>query len=130
MTLVSVPALAGSAMWHSDDWRAKIFFVFYLPVWLVGLLLMWAISRYREYVADRTAALITGAPEQLMSALAEIGGKGPHGDLRGGVAIQALCIVPTKTTGWRRLEVLADHPPLEKRLERLEELSHKLGQAV
>ena len=129
MTLVSVPALAGSAMWASDDWRVKIFFVFYLPVWLVGLLLMWAISRYREYVADRTAALITGAPEQLMSALAEIGGKEPHGDLRGGVAIQALCIVPTKTTGWRRLEVLADHPPLEKRLERLEELSRKLGQA-
>ena len=130
MTLVSVPALAGSAMWHSDDWRGKMVFVFYLPIWLVGLLLMWAISRYREYVADRTAALVTGAPEQLISALTKIGGKEPRGDLRGGVAIQALCIVPTKTTGWRRLEMLADHPPLEKRLERLEELSHKLGRAA
>jgi heat shock protein HtpX len=127
MTLVSVPALAGSAMWHADDSRAKILFVLYFPVWLVGLLLMWAISRYREYVADRTAALVTGAPEQLMSALAELGGREPRGDLRGGVAIQALCIVPTKTTGWRRLELLADHPPLEKRLERLEELSRELG---
>jgi heat shock protein HtpX len=130
MTLVSVPALAGSAMWHSDDWRGKIVFVLYFPIWLVGLLLMWAISRYREYVADRTAALVTGAPEQLMSALTKIGGKEARGDLRGGVAIQALCIVPTKTTGWRRLEMLADHPPLEKRLERLEELSRKLGRAT
>jgi heat shock protein HtpX len=130
MTLVAVPALAGSAMWHSDDWRTKIFFVLYLPIWLVGLLLMWAISRYREYVADRTAALVTGAPEQLMSALVKISGKEARGDLRGGVAIQALCIVPTTTTGWRRLEMLADHPPLEKRLERLEELSRKLGRAT
>jgi heat shock protein HtpX len=130
MTLVSVPALAGAAMWHAEDWRGKIVFVFYFPVWVVGLLLMWAISRYREYVADRTAALVTGAPEQLMSALTKIGGEQPRGDLRGGVAIQALCIVPTKTTGWRRLEVFADHPPLDKRLERLEELSRKLGRAA
>jgi heat shock protein HtpX len=130
MTLVSVPALAGSAMWHADDSRAKILFILYLPVWLVGLLLMWAISRYREYVADRTAAHVTGAPEQLMSALAELGGREPRGDLRGGVAIQALCIAPTKTTGWRSLELLADHPPLDKRLERLEELSRELGRAA
>jgi heat shock protein HtpX len=130
MTLVSVPALAGAALWHDDDWRAKMAFLLYFPIWLVGLLLMWAISRYREYVADRTAALMTGAPEQLMSALADIGGEEPRGDLRGGVAIQALCIVPTKTTGWRRLELLADHPPLDKRLERLEELSRKLGRAA
>jgi heat shock protein HtpX len=130
MTLVSVPAVAGAAMWHAEDWRGKLVFLFYLPVWLVGLLLMWAISRYREYVADRTAALVTGAPEQLMSALAEISGRQPSGDLRGGVAIQALCIVPTKTSGWRRLELLADHPPLDKRLERLEELSRKLGRAA
>jgi heat shock protein HtpX len=130
MTLVGVPAIAGAAMWHAEDWRGKLVFVFYTPIWLVGLLLMWAISRYREYVADRTAALVTGAPEQLMSALTEIGGREPRGDLRGGVAIQALCIVPTKTTGWRRLELLADHPPLDKRLERLEELSRKLGRAT
>jgi heat shock protein HtpX len=130
MTLVSVPAIAGAALWHAEDWRGKFLFLYYFPIWLVGLLIMWAISRYREYVDDRTAALVTGAPEQLMSALTEIGGKQPRGDLRGGVAIQALCIVPTKTTGWRRLEVLADHPPLDKRLERLEELSRKLGRAA
>ncbi len=130
MTLVSVPALAGAVMWHDDDWRGKVAFILYFPIWLVGLVLMWAISRYREYVADRTAALMTGAPEQLMSALADIGGEEPRGDLRGGVAIQALCIVPTKTTGWRRLELLADHPPLDKRLERLEEFSRRLGRAI
>jgi heat shock protein HtpX len=130
MTFVSAPALLGSRIWHADDFRAKVFFVlFYWPFFFVGLLAMWALSRYREYVADRGAALITGAPEQLMSALQKIAGETPRGDLRGGLAVQALCIVPARTRGWRRFELFSDHPPLEKRLERLSELSRQLGKA-
>ncbi|HEX2496162.1 MAG TPA: M48 family metalloprotease, partial [Gaiellaceae bacterium] len=83
MTFVSVPALAGSAMWHAEGLRGKILFLlFYWPVFLVSLFLMWTLSRYREYVADRGAALITGAPEQLMSALQKIAGRPARGDLR------------------------------------------------
>jgi len=130
MTFVSVPALAGSAMWHADDGRGKIFFLlFYWPVFFVSLFLMWTLSRYREYVADRGAALITGAPEQLMSALQKIAGKPARGDLRGGLAVQALCIVG-RQAGWRRFELFSDHPPLDKRLERLAELARDLGKAA
>jgi heat shock protein HtpX len=130
MTFVSVPALLGSAMWHADDWRGKLLFVlFYWPFFVVGLLAMWALARYREYAADRGAALITGAPEQLMSALQKIAGKPARGDLRGGLAVQALCIVG-RQRGWRRFELFSDHPPLEKRLDRLEELSRRLGKAA
>jgi heat shock protein HtpX len=130
MTFVSAPALLGSRIWHADDFRAKVFFVlFYWPFFFVGLLAMWALLRYREYVADRGAALITGAREELMSALHKIAGETPRGDLRGGLAVQALCVVPTRTRGWRRFELFSDHPPLEKRLERLGELSRQIGEA-
>jgi heat shock protein HtpX len=130
MTFVGVPALVGSALWHEEDLRAKLVFVLlYWPVFVVGLLCMWSLARYREYVADRGAALITGAPEQLMSALQKIGGQAARGDLRGGVAVQALCIVG-RQKGWRRFELLSDHPPLEKRLARLTELSRELGNAA
>jgi heat shock protein HtpX len=130
MTFVSVPALAGSALWHADDVRGKILFLlFYWPVFLVSLFLMWTLSRYREYVADRGAALITGAPEQLMSALQKIAGRPARGDLRGGLAVQALCIVG-RQRGWRRFELFSDHPPLDKRLERLAELARELGKAA
>ncbi|HET8874200.1 MAG TPA: M48 family metalloprotease [Gaiellaceae bacterium] len=131
MTFVSAPALLGSAMWNADDIRGKIFFLLlYWPFFFIGLTAMWTLSRYREYIADRGAALITGAPEQLMSALQKLGGRPPRGDLRGGLAVQALCILPVRQRGWRRFELFADHPPLEKRLERLEELSRELGKAA
>jgi heat shock protein HtpX len=108
-----------------------VYILLYLPVHLVGLLLLWTISRYREYVADRGAVLITGAPEQLMSALAKISERTPRGDLRGGAAVSALCIVPAQRTSRldaiRRFEVFMDHPRLEKRLERLSDLARQLG---
>lgn len=132
MTFVSGPAMLGAAMWSSDDGRAQVFYVlFYWPVHVLGLLLMWTISRYREYAADRGSALITGAPEQLMSALTKIAGREPRGDLRGGAAVSALCIVPaqrkSKLDFLRRFEVFVDHPPLEKRLRRLSRLAQELG---
>jgi heat shock protein HtpX len=131
MTFVSAPALVGSRIWHADDWRAKVFFVLiYWPFFFMGLLAMWALSRYREFVADRGAALITGAPEQLMSALQKIAGETARGDLRGGLAVQALCIVPARRERWRRFELFSDHPPLEKRLARLAELARELGKAA
>jgi heat shock protein HtpX len=132
MTFVSGPAMLGSGMLGSSDGRAQVFYVLlYWPVHLLGLLLLWTISRYREYVADRGAVVITGAPEHLMSALTKISEREPRGDLRGGAAVSALCIVPaqrkTRLDAVRRFEVFMDHPRLEKRLERLSELARQLG---
>ena len=125
MTFVAGPAMAGSFLWHNPDRRSKFVFALYAPVYALGLLLMWTVSRYREYVADRGSALLTGAPEQLMSALEKIAGKEPQGDLRGGAAISALCIVSIRSRG--RLELFMDHPPLDKRVRRLEHIAHELG---
>lgn len=127
MTFVGGPALAGTALWNNDDPRLRMFVVvFYWPFWLIGLLLMRGMSRYREYTADRGAALLTGAPEQLMSALTKLSGATARGDLRGGGAISALCVVATRGRWW----LLADHPPLEKRLARLAEMARTQGRAV
>jgi heat shock protein HtpX len=114
-----------------------------LPVWLIVLLvsivtyvlsqiLILAISRYREYAADRGSALITGAPEHLMSALQKIASdmfRIPQRDLREVEGMNAFFIIPTsvkKTTG----ELFATHPPLEKRLAALGQIAREMGRAV
>ena len=91
----------------------------------VALGSMLVVSRCREYSADRGAALMTGAPEQLMSALQKIAGsvaRIPDSDLRGVARMSAFAIVPTKRGSYT-------HPPLEERLERLAELARQLGLA-
>jgi heat shock protein HtpX len=125
MVFVGGPALMCAGLWHGDDVRGKIAVVLFLwPLWLIGLALMRAISRYREYAADRGSAVLTGEPEQLMSALTKIAGITPSGDLRGGAAISALCI-SGRSTGW-----LPDHPPLEKRLKRLAAIARAQGRPI
>src|SRR5256885_7782479 len=84
-----------------------------VPVWLIVLavsivtyvisyVLIRTISRYREYAADRGSALITGAPENLMSALNKIASgitQIPQQDLRQVAGMNAFFIVPTN---WRQ----------------------------
>src|SRR5881409_2070238 len=49
-----------------------IIFVVSILTYVISFILIRTISRYREYAADRGSALITGAPENLMSALQKI----------------------------------------------------------
>jgi heat shock protein HtpX len=114
-----------------------------IPVWLIVLLvsvvtyflsqiLILAISRYREFAADRGAALITGAPENLMSALQKISSdmfRIPQRDLREVEAMNAFFIVPTSVKSAARTLFLT-HPPLEKRLAALAEISREMGRPV
>jgi heat shock protein HtpX len=113
------------------------------PVWLILLLvsmvtyvlswvLMMAISRYREYAADRGAALITGAPENLMSALQKIASRMlqiPQRDLREVERLNAFFIVPTNVRA-RAAELFMTHPPLEKRLAALGRIAREMGRPV
>src|SRR5881398_2991117 len=114
-----------------------------VPVWLIVLLvsivtyaisyvLIRTISRYREYAADRGSALITGAPEYLMSALQKISSdmmRIPQRDLREVAGMNAFFIIPTSVKQ-RTAELFMDHPPLEKRLAALAEISRQMGQPV
>jgi heat shock protein HtpX len=114
-----------------------------MPVWLVVLLvsvltyvisyvLILALSRYREYAADRGAALLTGQPENLMSALQKIASRItqiPQRDLREEAAMNAFFIVPTN---WKHAagELFMTHPRLEKRLARLGQIAQEMGRPV
>jgi heat shock protein HtpX len=114
-----------------------------VPVWLIVLLvsvvtyflsqiLILAISRYREFAADRGSALITGAPEHLMSALQKIASdmfRIPQRDLREVEGMNAFFIIPTsvKTT---TSQLFLTHPPLEKRLAALAEIAREMGRPI
>jgi heat shock protein HtpX len=114
-----------------------------VPVWLIvtavaiityaiSFVLIRTISRYREYAADRGSAIITGAPENLMSALQKISSgitQIPQQDLREVQGMNAFFIIPTN---WKTnmSEWMMDHPPLEKRLAALSEIAREMGKPV
>ena len=98
----------------------------------ISYVLIRTLSRYREYAADRGSALITGAPEHLMSALQKISSgitQIPQRDLREVQAMNAFFIIPTN---WRMQmsEIFMDHPPLEKRLAALSAIAREMGRPV
>jgi len=89
--------------------------------WLVSFLIIRAISRYREFAADRGSAQLTGNPAKLASALLKIRGdmkKIPTKDLRQVEGLNAFFIVPA-FTGSSISNLFATHPPVQKRVERL-----------
>lgn len=98
-------------------------------VYVLSFLLLRALSRYREYAADRGAAIMTGAPAQLASALARISGsmaRIPTQDLRAAEGMNAFFIMPAVARGFSLSSIVATHPPAEKRIERLLEMQATL----
>ncbi len=94
-----------------------------LIVWIISYLLIRALSRYREYAADRGAAAITGQPAALASALQKIAGgvdRVPDKDLREEAEMNAFFIIPLKSGVVGKL--FSTHPPTEKRIEQLRQL--------
>jgi heat shock protein HtpX len=109
-----------------------IMFVVSLVTYVISYVLILMISRYREYAADRGAAVITGAPENLMSALQKIASnitQIPQRDLREVQGMNAFFIVPTNVKK-ATAEMFMTHPPLEKRLARLAAIAREMGRPV
>jgi len=100
-----------------------------LVVWIVSFLLIRALSRYREYAADRGGASICGKPAALASALQRISGRMeniPRRDMREESEMNALFIIPEKSLISR---LFSTHPPTEKRVERLRSLAREMEEA-
>jgi heat shock protein HtpX len=96
-------------------------------VYALSFLLLRALSRYREFAADRGAAILTGRPSALASALLKINGaleRTPQRDLRAATQLNAFFIVGAERGRLRGL--LATHPPLERRLAALDRLERQL----
>ena len=117
-----------------DD-EGNLIFVLLASVitYVISFFLIRALSRYRELLADRGSALITGAPEQLASALQKISGviQGaaiPQRDFRQAEAASALFIVPA-LRGDSLQSVFSTHPSLETRLTQLNEIQRQMESA-
>ena len=97
-------------------------------VWLISFLLIRALSRYREFSADRGSAAITGQPAQLASALMKISGamkRVPTDDLRKVEGMNAFFIIPA-VSGSSLMKLFSTHPQIEQRIAKLEEMQQKM----
>src|SRR3954453_17098604 len=103
-----------------------------IVVYFISYILIRTLSRYREYAAGRGSALITGAPEYLMSALQKISSQMtliPNRDLRQVEGMNAFFIIPARVRSGAA-ELFMDPPPLEKRLAALAEIARQMGRPV
>jgi heat shock protein HtpX len=101
-------------------------------VYIISFFLMLALSRYREFAADRGAAIITGRPSALSAALVKLSGameRVPTRDLREAERMNAFFIVPASVKGAVQT-LFATHPPMEKRIARLQALEAQLQVAA
>ena len=101
-------------------------------VYILSFFLMLALSRYREYSADRGSALITGRPSALSSALLKISGmmqRVPQQDLRAAQGLNAFFIIPAGAKQ-SLFNLFATHPPVEKRIAALSRLESQLQGTV
>jgi heat shock protein HtpX len=120
----------GGASYGDDDDGPSVMVLILvsLVVYVVSFLLMQALSRYREFAADRGAAIITGRPSALASALTKIASgmhQIPQKDLRAASELNAFYIFPAGV-GKGIAGLFATHPPIEKRLAALARLESQL----
>ena len=118
----------GGSADDDDNPSFLVLFLVSMVVYVVSFFLMQALSRYREFAADRGAAIITGRPSALASALVKISGgmqRIPQRDLRATSELSAFYIFPPgagKAIGG----LFSTHPPMEKRIAALQRLESQL----
>jgi len=125
----------GGAVDNRDNNNGPAFIVVILvsaAVYVISWLLLQALSRYREFAADRGSAIITGRPSALISALLKIDGgmnQIPQRDLRAANGeLAAFYIFPPKAKQ-TVASLFSTHPPLEKRIAALQRLETQLQTA-
>ena len=99
-----------------------------IVIYFLAQMLVMALSRYREYAADRGGAIVTGAPMQLASALSKIDNdmyRIPEKDLREVEHANAFMFVPA-LSGQGIARMFSSHPPTELRIERLREMQSEM----
>ncbi len=122
MRMFMYTAMLGGARRERNGGALVIIYIVSAIVWVISFFLIRALSRYREFAADRGSAIITGRPSHLISALLKISGqmqRVPQRDLRAVEGLNQFFIVPA-ISGSLLLELFSTHPPIEKRIARLE----------
>jgi len=122
-----LPFMGGGDRDRDSGSNAALLLVVSLVVWIVSFILIRTLSRYREFAADRGAAIITGQPSNLISALTKISGsKVPTEDLRKVEGpVSALFITPA-LSGSSLSKLFSTHPTLEARIDALQRIEMEL----
>ena len=97
-------------------------------IYFLSQILIMTLSRYREFAADRSGSVVTGAPLQLASALSKISDdmyRIPEKDLRQVEHASAFFIIPA-LKGNDVARLFSSHPPVEKRIERLQNMQRQM----
>jgi heat shock protein HtpX len=100
-------------------------------VYAISFLLIRALSRYRELAADRSGALLTGAPSVLAAALVKVTGEMgriPTRDLRAAEPLNAFFFAPALARGFSLSSLFSTHPSLDQRLDQLARIEAQLGE--
>jgi heat shock protein HtpX len=128
-----------SGIGRSRDQRAQaamlLVIVVSIVVYAISFLLLRALSRYREFAADRAGAQLTGQPSALASALTKVSGEMgaiPTKDLRRMEPVNAFMFAPLtgKSKGFSLHKLFSSHPPLEDRIAALAKVANDLGQPL
>jgi heat shock protein HtpX len=117
---------------NEEEQDVMIVLLVSVVVYAVSFLLLQALSRYREFAADRGSAVLTGRPSALASALLKISGtmeRIPSQDMRRAEGMSAFFIIPARTKK-SLMNLFSDHPSLEKRLDALSRLEAQLQSAA
>ncbi len=150
MAIVSFPArllrtlVVGFARLPLKNPAAWLVLLYFVPLvvlaWgadALATLLLMSLSRYRELVADRGAALLTGRPESLMSALQKISDRIsaiPQTDLRATAGLNPFLVMPANRVSdgfdLDPFVLFPTHPTLARRIERLSGIARTLGTAT
>jgi heat shock protein HtpX len=117
---------------NDEEQDVMIVLLVSVVVYAISFLLLQALSRYREFAADRGSAVLTGRPSALASALLKISGtmeRIPSQDMRTAEGMSAFFIIPARTKK-SLMNLFSDHPSLEKRLDALSRLESQLQSAA
>ena len=129
-----VATLAGAIMWiatmarfsaffgGSDDEEGGLGFVGVMVVSILApvaaMIVQMAVSRSREYLADATAAQITGNPGGLANALSKLGSYSSGARTDANPSTAHMFIV-NPLSGRKMMHLFSTHPPIEERVARL-----------
>ncbi len=119
-------ALFGGRNKEGGSWI--VIWIVSIIVYAISTVLILALSRYREFAADRGSALITRNPRALISALNKISGRMEVVPVEAKTRVEganAFFIIPA-LSGNTIMELFSTHPPLEKRIANLEKVEAEL----
>jgi heat shock protein HtpX len=107
---------------RSGNWIIALLMSILAP--LGAMMLQLFLSRTREYSADETGARMVGQPYGLISALEKLGAYNQRIPTTSvSPSTSALCIVKPLFGGGSISSLFSTHPPLEKRIQALREMT-------